>query len=97
MPVLIYWIALLIMAIVGHSRGRNTWKSSVRRANFIGAREGAAPGAAQPGSAAQPPMQQQSPIQDPPQNAPSQGYATQPTPQGPYQIPQGESRGHENV
>jgi len=102
--VLIYWVALLIMALIGRRRGRTTWKSTVRQGNFLGTREGASPVATQSGQAhtgdtSQPPMQQQqqTPMQDPPPNAPSQGYSTQTAPQGPYQTPQGQALGRENM
>ncbi|KIM79046.1 hypothetical protein PILCRDRAFT_823897 [Piloderma croceum F 1598] len=99
---LIYWVALLIMALIGRRRGRTTWKSSVRQGDFLGTREGA-PVATQSGQAhtdntSQPPMQQQqTPMQAPPPNAPSQGYSTQTAPQGPYQTSQGQALGRENV
>jgi hypothetical protein len=94
---MIYWVALLIMAIIGHNRGHKPWKSSVRQANFVGASEGGAP-AAQTGprdstTAAQPIMQQQeqSSAQDPAPNALGQGYSATPDHQGPYQVPHSSS------
>lgn len=95
---MIYSIVVLVMAIIGSTRGHKTWTNSVKHAIFLGPAEGAvAPVPAQPVYtqsivASQPLMQQH---QYPPTNSSMQGHATAPT-QGSYasQVhPQAPSQG----
>jgi len=68
---MVYTIVLLVMAIIGSSRGNKTWTTSVKHANFLGPNDGAVAPAGQPGYeqnvGPQTPMQQH---QYPPPNAP---------------------------
>jgi hypothetical protein len=75
--VMVYSIIVLVMAIIGSSRGHKTWTNSVKNANFLGPTEGAVPPAEAQPAPPQPPMQQH---QYPPPNSPSQGYSMPPIP-----------------
>jgi len=88
MLLMVYSIIVLVMAIIGSSRGHKTWTNSIKNANFLGPAEGGAvPLASAQPAPPQPTMQQH---QYPPSNSPSQGYTMPPIPPvSPYYGTQG--------
>jgi len=88
MMLMVYSIIVLVMAIIGSSRGHHVWTNSVKNANFLAPSQGAAAIIGQPGyqpnaPVAQAPMQQH---QYPPPNTP-QGYGTPHSPSVPQGYP----------
>ena len=85
--VMVYSIIVLVMAIIGSSRGYKTWTNSVKNANFLGPTEEVVPPAEIQPAPLQPSMQQ---YHYAPPNSHFQGYAMPPIPPvSPYHATQG--------